>query len=509
MESSPSSSDQHARLEQIVAYLDGELSAEESAHVERQLASDEHYRQELQSIDRAWAALDQLPAAAVDDGFCKTTMELVIKDARREVQERTQALPIQRRRRNLTAAMMLCTCGLLGLLAFRLIWRNPNRPLLADLSVIQYVDLYTQFKDPGFLRALDEELGAPPWDSQVSADVLEKHVEQFQRVGAAETREDWLNRLEPEEKSALRAKFNRFHGLSQEERLRLRELHQQVADAADEARIATLVQYHLWLKGLAPTEQYELRQEPTALDRANRVARMLEEKRREAALQLSEDQLRDLIATVRRHVKQGYWKRDAEMSERGRALRNGNPEQLLGFIFRNMRQNDMEKLLKDISNTLPAAARQQLQEMDTRDRHNQIWNWLRQARVLTTPQGRRGEVSQQRLEDFFAEELPPETQEKLLALPREEMKEQLERMYRGVSPPSDWQDRHERRPPRHRGPHGGPPDGPRVDPRGESKRRRLLGRPQGTSLGEDRIEPGPFGPPVRDEHRPRPRRAPR
>ena len=45
MKPSSSSDDSMQNLEQIVAYLDGELSAEESVEVERQLASDEHYRQ--------------------------------------------------------------------------------------------------------------------------------------------------------------------------------------------------------------------------------------------------------------------------------------------------------------------------------------------------------------------------------------------------------------------------------------------------------------------------------
>ena len=61
----PSSDDHLQHLEEIVAYLDGELSAEESARVEQRLASDESYRQQLQSIERAWLALDQLAAPAL------------------------------------------------------------------------------------------------------------------------------------------------------------------------------------------------------------------------------------------------------------------------------------------------------------------------------------------------------------------------------------------------------------------------------------------------------------
>ena len=71
----PQDHDTHdQQLEEIVAYLDGELSSEESARVERRLASDEAYRQQLQGIDRAWHALDDLPMATVDDRFSRTTL---------------------------------------------------------------------------------------------------------------------------------------------------------------------------------------------------------------------------------------------------------------------------------------------------------------------------------------------------------------------------------------------------------------------------------------------------
>jgi hypothetical protein len=66
--------------------------------VERRLASDESYRQQLQGVERAWKALDELPLPVVDDQFSRTTMQLAVQAAVAEVQEKTAALPIQRRR---------------------------------------------------------------------------------------------------------------------------------------------------------------------------------------------------------------------------------------------------------------------------------------------------------------------------------------------------------------------------------------------------------------------------
>ena len=70
----------------------------EASLVERQLAEDADFRQELQSIERAWSALDALPTTKVDDSFSQTTMEMVVGAAREELLEKTRALPIQRRK---------------------------------------------------------------------------------------------------------------------------------------------------------------------------------------------------------------------------------------------------------------------------------------------------------------------------------------------------------------------------------------------------------------------------
>ena len=118
------------QLERIVAYLDGELSAEESAQVEQQLASDEQFRQVLHSAERTWRALDDLPMAHVGDEFAKTTMEMVVDAARQDVEAKTMALPIQQRKKKTTTAVMVAMAFLLSALAFRVLASAPNRRLI-------------------------------------------------------------------------------------------------------------------------------------------------------------------------------------------------------------------------------------------------------------------------------------------------------------------------------------------------------------------------------------------
>ena len=102
-------------LEEIVAYLDGELSEVENAQVERRLSTDEIYRRQMQGFDRVWSALDELPGVTAGDRFSKTTMEMVVVAAQEEVQQRTEVLPRLRRKRNVAGGVLVVTlvttCG--------------------------------------------------------------------------------------------------------------------------------------------------------------------------------------------------------------------------------------------------------------------------------------------------------------------------------------------------------------------------------------------------------------
>jgi anti-sigma factor RsiW len=73
--------------EQLVAYLDGELSPEECRAVEDRLAKDDTFRQQLHDLDTAWEALSSLPPATVDDSFARTTIELACVQAEQDLSQ--------------------------------------------------------------------------------------------------------------------------------------------------------------------------------------------------------------------------------------------------------------------------------------------------------------------------------------------------------------------------------------------------------------------------------------
>ncbi len=143
--------------EQLVAYLDGELSAEEGRRIEALLASDAEVRLKLQGLERSWELLNELVPTPVDDAFTRSTMEMVAVAAVAEVELSQAALPRLRRRRWLLASSGLLATVVLGFTVGWLLWSEADRPLLQDLTVLQHLDEYRQVQDIRYLKRLAEE----------------------------------------------------------------------------------------------------------------------------------------------------------------------------------------------------------------------------------------------------------------------------------------------------------------------------------------------------------------
>ncbi len=479
------------QLERIVAYLDGELSTEESAQVEQQLAADEQFRQELQGAERAWMALDELPMAAVGDNFSRTTMAMVIDAARHDVEAKTIALPVQRRKRKTTTALLATMVVLLGALVFRVLWNNPNRRLLADLPAIHNVDIYSQFHDVDFLRDLSDRLGDDLETSTAVAERFDAKLDEFQLVTAVDQRQAWLESLPSDEKVALRAKFNRFRDLSRQRQAEMRELHQQIESADDQASmLQTMFRYQHWLNELTPSEQYDVRGLP-ASDHARHVAQSMKLDAKQQKFELTSQQLQELMAAVRPYFLELRKEIISKMSrQEKKEAESWSDQRRIRESFRTLRESPqhMEELNRRVLDVLPEDISQEFQQLRLREKGPVVVGWLMQARAQAASGRRpgtnrhRGEVTEQELADFFVEELDSTEKERLLALPREKMQQRLEQLYFGQGPHSwepmrpDWGNR---RPPPHPGP---PPEG-----RGRGRRddRRGPGPPHGPRRGPE------------------------
>lgn len=462
MSNPPSSDDAPRQLEEIVAYLDGELSPQESAQVERRLAADEAYRQQLQSLERTWTALDELPGTTVDDQFSKTTMELVVQSARSDLDHRTQAIPLERRRLRLSTFMLAVAAALFGALVYRLAWEDPNRALVADLPVIQYIDVYSQFQEVDFLRQLQRQLGDKAWALDEEDDQSADELEQFQLISAADARETWLESLPANERVTLRAKFNLFGGMTEEQQDRHRALHAQIESDPDSAELQrTMLEYQQWLNGLAPSQQYELRGLPLE-ERVRKVVQMVQAAKK--SFDLTPEELQDLYRAVGPRWREMSERMRENMSRRGRG--DGGPGSGRGDPFSFLEENlpEFRELNRDIREAIPQEKREQFDQLTPRQQWQQIFGWMRRA-VRPRAGGRRSgdrdrseRISEQELERFFVEELDAATKERLLAMPLDKMQHRLRQyyFYEGNLPMRNWEpppgEQRDRRPP------GPPPD---------------------------------------------------
>ena len=149
----PSISPDH---EFLVAYLDGELSPELSLQVERRLSQEQDFRKLLRELQSTWDLLDELPQPTLDDGFTRTTVEMVAVRLAEDVDRETSSMLKRRIQRRCLMVVGTMASLLVGFWATRQFQSRRDRELLQDLPVIERIDMYTQIDDVTFLRQLAE-----------------------------------------------------------------------------------------------------------------------------------------------------------------------------------------------------------------------------------------------------------------------------------------------------------------------------------------------------------------
>ena len=156
MSQEPDNDDLELR-EELVAYLDGELDAEQSRRIEHRLANEPEVRLALQELDRTWHLLDELDAPTIDEGFTRTTLEMVALAAVDDASRIRAEAPRRRRRCWLAAVGGLAAAALVGFALVGLLAPDPNTQLLQDLPLIENLDQYRQIDNIEFLRMLSRE----------------------------------------------------------------------------------------------------------------------------------------------------------------------------------------------------------------------------------------------------------------------------------------------------------------------------------------------------------------
>ena len=138
------------QLTELVAYLDGELSEEESSRLEQQLAENPPLRGYAETLDRTWQLLDTLGEATASGEFTQKTLASLAVVSNEEFS--AQSLSANRnadwiRGIPLTKILLWTLVGFLGTSVGLLFGRSSQAPrtISEDVQLLRQLDLLLQF----------------------------------------------------------------------------------------------------------------------------------------------------------------------------------------------------------------------------------------------------------------------------------------------------------------------------------------------------------------------------
>ncbi|MEN6405190.1 MAG: hypothetical protein ABFC77_01840 [Thermoguttaceae bacterium] len=425
--------------EQLVAYLDGELSVEESRRLEEQLAADADARRRLQEMERTWDLLDDLDASPAGDQFARSTLEMVAVSARQDVEQSLAEAPRRRLRRTLAVGVAMTTAALLG---FFIVWwlqPDPNRNLLRDLPILENLDPYRQVKTLDFLQKL---YNAKLFAKATAADRTPARPESRESMSERRQR---VEQMTPAKKEQLLRQQKRFESLEPDEQLQLGRLDEALCASPDAAALRLVMRrYYNWLKTLTPYARAELTEMPS--DR--RLAAVEKRLREERSRSMSERRLEgkdadafwtwledcavrhapELLALLpeARQKELAAWTPTAqrrvllfELSRRG-SMSSGSDKPPM------LTDDDLARLRA----ALAPEMRKRLASMPVSRQWQVVTNWIRhQSRQRLARGATLSAADNQRIARFFEEGLTDKQRDRLLSLPNDEMQRELQRMY--------------------------------------------------------------------------------
>jgi len=413
--------------EELVAYLDGELNAEESRRIERLLADDPRVRVELKRLDQTWELLDRLPRAEVEPVFTRSTVEMVAVRVGDEVEHKRAAEPSRRRRAWWLGSVGMLLAALCGAWAANRISSGPNQRLLDDFSVLEHLEAYRQAPNLEFLRdaPAEELLAVSPHAAGAKSHVTETTVERRERI----------ERMDPREKEQIVRKQRSFAELSPAEQARLRGLDLQVRRAPDADELGRVLEHlQAWLNQLTAAERAHL----LHLQNPDRRLKEIEQKLVEEATRLEgtdarqfeqwwEEVFKQRLKPLHRDRLNGLSAEDRFDSLQTlfrRAAAQGHP------VWRRLPSpEEFGRLRERLSDDAKTKLDQARSEMEKRQL---LRIWIQDG-FHFRPTGRGlvaggAEIADEPLREFFRQ-LPDQQQNSLLGLPPEEMFRMLRRKY--------------------------------------------------------------------------------
>lgn len=251
--------------EQLSAYIDGELSPEETVVLEQRLAADEKLRKRLAGLKNNWGLLESLPRENVSSRFTASTVEMVAirATANNSLDTSTAIGWASRNPRWLFILAAALLAGFFGYMATRVITNtspvnglieNRNALLIKHLNFLEHFPEYQLTDDINFLTKLYQ---MEYFSSLTQVAAYPAIVKQAQDSNEeARTRILGMN---SGEKNRVHRNYLGFLQLPEPEQKRLLILHDTLLAAPNtEVLSKVLITYSRWYQQLDPLEQVEI-----------------------------------------------------------------------------------------------------------------------------------------------------------------------------------------------------------------------------------------------------------
>jgi len=251
--------------EQLSAYIDGELSPEETIVLEQRLAADEKLRKRLAGLKNNWGLLESLPRENVSSRFTASTVEMVAirATANNSLDTSTAIGWASQNSRWLFILAAALLAGFFGYVATRVITNtspvnglleNRNALLIKHLNFLEHFPEYQLTDNINFLKKLYQ---IEYFSSRTQVAAYPAIVKQAQDSNEeARTRILGMN---SGEKNRVHRNYLGFLQLPEPEQKRLLILHDTLLAAPNtEVLSKVLITYSRWYQQLDPLEQVEI-----------------------------------------------------------------------------------------------------------------------------------------------------------------------------------------------------------------------------------------------------------
>lgn len=155
------------KVEQLVAYLDGELDEDQTASMEKRLRKDPQLRQLAEDLDRTWGMLDALEPVVAGEEFSQKTMETIVTSSS-AAQEAASASSRWVSLFASSQALAWFGIGVLGALCGLSVamFRGPSEETVQLLGEIEMLERYPQYSIVPNAQALQQLDLSPPQDGK-------------------------------------------------------------------------------------------------------------------------------------------------------------------------------------------------------------------------------------------------------------------------------------------------------------------------------------------------------